>query len=217
MKLLGSLRKPKDYVNFDKEINAYLKGEFKPKPIDKFKLSEYDDVIKMLEKLSASDKPQDFAISEKARELLEIQPKNELTNIFQQNLKSNPTDFDKAKFLSLLNVVSDPNVIFTNMVDGTLSFRDVDNLAINHPDFHDTLNYSIVDVVSDYLSKNDYYGLTTQITLMLAKILGIDTLAPSRIKAVQDSYAKKPAENSTQIEVPMDSVATELNQAIENA
>lgn len=217
MKLLGSLRKPKEYVNFDKQINAYLRGEFKPKPLDKFKLSEYDDVIKMLEKMSVSINPQDIAVSEKATELLAIQPKNELTNIFQQNLKSNPTDFDKAKFLSLLNVVSDPEVIFTNMVDGTLSFRDVDNLSINHPDFHDKLNYSIIDVVSDYLSKNDYYDLTTQITLMLAKILGIDTLAPSRIKAVQDSYAKKPEGTGKDVKVPMDSVATELNQAITNS
>ena len=52
-----------------------------------------------LEKLKASDKLEDIAVSDKAEELLEIQPKNELDNPFQQNVKSVPSDFDKAKFL----------------------------------------------------------------------------------------------------------------------
>ena len=214
MELLQSIRKPKEYTDFNKEINSYLRGELKPKPIEKFKLSQYDEVINELETLAASDKPRDMAVSEKATELLEVQPKNELDNIFQQNLKSNPSDFDKGKYLALLNVASEPNIIFNNMVDGTLSFRDVDNLAINHPDFHKKLNLSIVDVLTTYLSKNDYWTLTTGITLMIAKLLGIDVLTPSRIKAVQDSYAPKLDAKAADISIPMETIATDLNQAI---
>ena len=219
MKLLDYDQKPKEYDNFDKEIKNYLQGNLKPKPIMGFKNSDFEIIKKKLKKLAEDDSLKKFGLSERSAQLLNMLPVVPLDNIFQPNEEAEPSDFEKMKFISLVNLVSDPYIVINNLADGTLTFRDIDNLGVYYPDILEALTYAVLEQTSEYLAKNDFTTMSTRQTLDLSKILGISKLTPSRLKKYQESFKKpEPAQQNQgqNINIPMDSIATGLTATVQN-
>lgn len=214
MELLAYSQKPKVYDNFDTEIRNYLNDKTDTPKIEAFKLRDYGAVMKGLEALSKSEEPQNMAASELAATLLDSKPADNLQNVFKTGMPESVSDFEKIKFLALVNIASNPYIVIQNLYKGILSFRDVDNLEQTYPDIHQSLSMSLVDVLSTYLSTNDYFDLTTEKIIMLAKLLGITFITPSRLKKVQESYSQKP-QQGTDIQAP--EIATDLNELIQNS
>lgn len=220
MKLLGNDKKPKEYSSFEKEIKTYLSGNLKPKPIERFQLSDFDSIKKELKKLSESDTLTNFGLSERATQLLEMLPSGQLDNLFQPTeMNAIVSDFEKMKFISLVNIVSNPYIIVNNLADGQLTYRDIDNLGIYYPEILETLTSAVVDETSNYLAKKKYYDLETGIVLNLSKILGVSKLTPSRLKKYQDNFTKKenqPLQQSAALEIPLESLSSTLTNTVQN-
>lgn len=208
--------KPFEIESFEKEIKDFVKGnEIKTKQtIIELMISDFNEVIEQLEKFASSEKPEHLAAQERSRMLLDVLPKNELTTyLVQKQLNAVISDFEKYQFLRLVSLVSNPYYIFEQINQNTLSFRDVENLAVYFPDLYELLNINALDALTDVYSKNEI-TLSTGQMLVFAKILNLPNVSPQVIKQLQANYTVDEEPDAASVEVDAQRQATQLQQAV---
>lgn len=202
MKLLKFDRNPVIKTQFDKVVKSYLDKKLKPLNIQPFMASDFKAVKDALENLAASEKPEQSGLSDRSEMLLDKIPAVSNSNVFQNEGQTQVSDYEKFRFISTVNIVSDPDIIIDKMATNILSYRDIDILKEWNSEYYEGLSEAVIRIISDYVAKNPDKRLPVDVLMTAGKITGVNHFEKESIQDMQAGFEEKTEEQPEQAVQP---------------
>lgn len=174
--------------NFKRMFDTFIKGKTLVRKNKPFKISDYDSVISQIERIKEDqDEKKDVARIMISQIEDQIPPNNE-GSVLIQSRKIEPSDFEKAKFIRLINILSDPLIIFDLAAKSQLGFMEMEALQNYMPELFAQINEASIESVTEFLAKNPLIEIPEKVRSQLSRFLGIPELSPETMQIIQQNY-----------------------------
>jgi hypothetical protein len=184
------LKKEIPEYSFKKDFDKLIKGTLKSRDIKAFGVSDFDSVVAQLDRIEASDKEADMTAQQRVDSIVDQIPRPGPENILYPDRRAQPSDSQKAKFVRLINVLSNPLIVFDLATKGELGFLELEVLENYMPELSDQMQQAAMESITGILSQDTDNSMSSVAKSQMSRFLGIPEISVKAMQTIQANFAQ---------------------------